>query len=149
MMRGVLMVLACGSILLGVAGASEWSAGARAMRESDLLLAQGKSRQAAVQARRAAEAAVPGSPYPARAYARLEAIAMAAEVEGKADDAAFAWRAMRSAALATRPAEAGRGRVLLADVGILRVAASPVGVVASAPASILRAQLEREAEERP
>jgi len=141
MMRGGLFVTACVSVLFGATGATEWCAGARAMRESDALLAVGQSRPAAVQARRAAEAAVPWSPYPARGYARLEAIAMAAEVEGRAEDAAFAWRAMRSAAVATRPAAAGRGKVALADEGILRVARSPVGGASSAPESILRSQL--------
>ena len=141
MIRGALFFAACVSMLLGIAATEEWYSGARAMRESDALLARGKSRPAAVQARRAAEAALPGSPYPARGYARLEAIAMAAEVEGRSEDAAFAWRAMRSAALATQPAAAGHGKVAIAEEGILRVARSPVGGVASAPESILRAQL--------
>ena len=102
MMRHALFVAACIAILLGIAGAHVWSLGAEAMRASDALLAQGKPRQSAVEARRAAEAVVPGSPYPARGYARLEALAMAAELEGKPDDAAFTRRAMRGAAMATR-----------------------------------------------
>jgi hypothetical protein len=101
-MRHALFVAACVAVLLGVAGAHVWSVGADAMRASDALLAQGKPRQAAVLARRAAEAVVPGSPYPARGYARLEALAMAAKLEGKPDDDAFARRAMRAAAVATR-----------------------------------------------
>jgi len=144
MMRGGLFLAACVTILLGVAAAEAWSSGARAMHESDALLALGKSRPAAVQARRAAESALPWSPYPALGYARLEAIAMAAEVEGRSEDAAFAWRAMRSAAMATRPASAGQGKVAIADEGILRVARSPasgVASVASARESLLRSQL--------
>jgi hypothetical protein len=139
-MRAAILLLAGASLVLGTSAASEWSAGASAMRKSDAELARGKPRQAAVFARRAAEAAVPWSPHPARGYARLEAIAMAAEVEGRPDDAAFAWRAMRSAAMATRPVAAGRAKAVLAERGILRVARSPVLV--SAPEAILRAELE-------
>ena len=153
MMRAALFVAACIALLLGVAVANQWSLGARAMRDSDLLVAQAKWRDATKSARQAAEAAVPGLPYPARAYARLSAIAKAAEAAGRLDDAAFAWRAMRSAARATWPAEGARDEVALADEGILRVARSPAAArrpgggtdpsaeVPSAPESILRAEL--------
>ncbi len=144
-MRAGLFVAACVVLLLSVGAATEWSLGERSMRESDLAIARGQTRHAAVAARRAAEAVVPGSPYPARGYARLEAIAMAGEVERRPEDAAFAWRAMRSAAVATRQTDAARGKVLLADEGILRTARSSVadspGGVPSAPEGILRAEL--------
>jgi hypothetical protein len=111
-------------LLLGVAGATEWSIGASAMKETDALLARGRTRQAIVAARRAAEAEVPGSPYPQLGYARLEALATAAEAEGKPEDAAFAWRAVREAAGATRPGCVGRGEVARADEGLRRTGQS-------------------------
>jgi hypothetical protein len=151
--RAGLLVAACLSMLLGVAVHGQRSLGARAMRESDLALARGRWRDSAKAARLAAEAAVPGSPYPARGYARLSAIATISEAAGRTDDAAFAWRAMRSAARATWPAEGTRDEVALAEEGILRVARAPAAPsrpgggtdpsagVPSAPESILRAQL--------
>jgi len=128
MRRAVLLGLLFISLALASAGISEWSAGRRAIEDSDKALALGKVHDATVLARRAAEAAVPGSPYASLGYRRLEAIAQAAETQGKLADAAFAWRAMRSAAEATWPAPAGRGRVDEADAGIRRVAAAPTPV---------------------
>jgi hypothetical protein len=110
--------------LLGVAEGHEWSAGADAVEESDVALARGEVKEAIVQARRAAEAAVPFSPYPREGYERLESIARGAELHGDLELAAFAWRAVRSASAATRPAVAARGRGAEANEGILRVARS-------------------------
>jgi hypothetical protein len=142
MIRASLLVGACLSMLLGVAAESQWSLGAHAMRESDLALAQGRWRDSAKAARLAAQAAMPRSPYPARGYARLSAIATISEAAGRTDDAAFAWRAIRSAAKATWPAEGTRAEMALADEGILRVARSGgASGVPSAPESLLRAQL--------
>jgi hypothetical protein len=142
-MRAFLFVGACVTLLLLVGARSQWSLGERAMRDSDAFLARGQSRPSIVSARLAAEAAVPWSPYPAMGYARLEAVARAAEVEGKPEVASFAWRAMRSAAVATRPAAAGRGKISLANAGILRVARMPArDGVGSAPPTILTSQLE-------
>ena len=104
--------------------AREWSAGAAAASESGAALARGDARMAIACARTAAEAAVPFSPYPEEGYARLESIARSAEQKGDLDVAGFAWRAMRSAATATRPASAATGRVAEADDGILSVARS-------------------------
>jgi hypothetical protein len=141
--RGFLFVAAGVALLLLVGARSQWSLGEHAMRDSDAFLARGQARPSIVAARLAAEAAVPWSPYPAMGYARLEALARAAEVEGKPEDAAFAWRAMRSAAVATRPAAAGRDKIALADEGILRVARMPArDGVGSAPPAILTSQLE-------
>jgi hypothetical protein len=110
--------------LLGVTEAREWSAGADAVKESDVALAEGDARGAIVHARTAAEAAVPFSPYPEAGYARLEEVARSAERKGDLELAGFAWRAVRSAAVATRPANAAKGRVAEADDGILRLAGS-------------------------
>jgi hypothetical protein len=110
--------------LLGVTETREWSAGAVAMKESDGALAQGDMRGAIVHARAGAEAAVPFSPYPEEGYERLKEVARSAEQKGDVELAGFAWRAVRSAAVATRPASAARGRVAEADDGILRLARS-------------------------
>jgi len=118
------------------------------MQESDRALSLGDVRDATVAARRAAEAAVFGSPYSERGYARLEVLARAAETEGRVDDAAFAWRAMRSAAVATRPAQDSQRRVDEAVSGILRLApaagrssANLGGDVPCAPKALLRREL--------
>jgi hypothetical protein len=143
------------TLLLAVGGANAWALGARSMQESDRLLALGRPHESALAARVAAEAVVFGSPYPAAGYARLEALARANEATGLTDEAAFDWRAIRSAAVATRPASTGQGKIVLADEGILRVARLPPvaargatgsaedaeSVVAAAPEAILRAQL--------
>jgi hypothetical protein len=137
--------------LFAAAEVHEWSDGRDAMQESDRALSLGDVRDATVAARRAAEAAVFGSPYSERGYARLEVLARAAETEGRVDDAAFAWRAMRSAAVATRPAQDSQRRVDEAVSGILRLApAAPAagrssanlgGDAPSAPKALLRREL--------
>ncbi len=100
-------LLALGSIAFVVltGGAHELTVGARAMRESDEAFAKGDLPTAIIQAHAAAEAMVPTSPYPARGYARLDAIARDAESRGDDTTAGAAWRAMRSAAKATRTSE--------------------------------------------
>jgi hypothetical protein len=123
LLGGLLLCLA----MFTAAELHEWSGGRDAMQESDRALSLGNVRDATVAARRAAEAAVLGSPYSGQGYARLEVLARAAETEGRVDDAAFAWRAMRSAAVATRPAKESQRRVDEAVSGILHLApdASP------------------------
>jgi hypothetical protein len=129
--------------LLGMAERSEWSAGAVAMEESDVALARGDVRGAITHARRAAEAAVPFSPYPQEGYARLAAIARSSEQKGDRDVAGFAWRAVRSAAMATRPASVGRGHVAEAEDGIVRLARPSLTTPLATGASeaVIRAQL--------
>jgi hypothetical protein len=118
--------LFCFAALLGVTEVREWSSGAVAIQESDAAVAQGDLRQGIERARRAAEAAVPFSPYPGEGYERLTSIALGAERKGDVDTASFAWRAVRSAAIATRPAWAAHGRVAEADEGIVRLARSSI-----------------------
>jgi hypothetical protein len=142
LLAGIVGLLA----LVGTAAAHEQLEGKRAVVASDLALSRGDVREAIAQARSGAEAAVPGSVYPTLAYARLEAIARAAEAGGRLDDAAFAWRAMRSAARATEPAESARGRAEQAEHGIVHVAALPrpghhEGGALAAPERLLRQQL--------
>jgi hypothetical protein len=66
--------------------------------------------EAIVHARAAAEALVPGSPWPARGWSRLEAIGHDAEARGDDATAMLAYGAMRSAALATRAPGSGSDR---------------------------------------
>jgi hypothetical protein len=129
--RALLVGLLLGLAPFAAAEVHEWFGGRDAMQESDRALSLGNVRDATVAARRAAEAAVFGSPYSARGYARLEVLAQAAETEGRVDDASFAWRAMRSAAVATRPAKDSQRRVDEAISGILSLA--PVTTVGSGP----------------
>ena len=81
---------------------SRVSAGSNAVAASDRALAAGDRLLAIEEARAAAEAVAPGSPYPARGYARLDAIAREAEARDDDETAAAAWRAMRTAAIGTR-----------------------------------------------
>jgi hypothetical protein len=128
------------ALLLGVTAGREWSAGSTFVQESDAALASGDVRAAIVLARNAAEAAVPFSPYPGEGYERLASIARVAEQKGDLDTAGFAWRAVRSAAIATRPAEATGIRIAQADDGILRLARSSLAAH-GADESVIRGEL--------
>jgi hypothetical protein len=109
-------------LLLLVATVRQIREGGRASAESDAALARADTATAIARARAAAEALAPGSPYPARGYARLEAIARDAEVHGDEATATAAWRAMRAAALETRAAGADAdGWRRLGDEGLARV----------------------------
>jgi hypothetical protein len=137
-------------MLLGGAWEREWSSGREAIRETDAAMSRGEVRDAVILARRAAEASVPGSPYAAMGYERLELLARSAEGQGRIDDAAFAWRAMRSAAVATLPASDSARRVDEADQGAFRVASArslPPAVVPGVPRPALRH--DRESDEPP
>jgi hypothetical protein len=131
--------------LFGSAELAAVRSGKVAMDESRAALALGRVRDATVLARRAAEAAVPGSPYAAEGFVMLGSIARAAEVSGRNEEAAFAFRAMRSAAVAVRPSRVADGRIEEAEAGMLRIAASPLasrsGAVPAAPENILRSEL--------
>jgi hypothetical protein len=94
---GALVVLG----VLATAAVHELRAGARAIAASDAASTHGDSRAAIDAAHDAAEAAMPGSPYPEQGYARLAAIARAAEMQRDDATATAAWRATRAAALAT------------------------------------------------
>jgi hypothetical protein len=76
-------------------------------------------------ARAAAEALVPGSPWPERGWMRLEAIGHDAEARGDDETALLAYGAMRAAALATRaPGSGWARRRTRAEEALARVAAS-------------------------
>ncbi|HEX8794524.1 MAG TPA: hypothetical protein VF765_26445 [Polyangiaceae bacterium] len=74
-------------------------------------------------ARAAAEAFVPGSPWPEQGWMRLEAIGHDAEARGDDETALLAYGAMRAAALATRaPGSGSAGRKAQAEEALARVA---------------------------
>ncbi|HEY5241226.1 MAG TPA: hypothetical protein VIJ22_07170, partial [Polyangiaceae bacterium] len=92
--------------------------------------------------RAAAEALVPGSPWPARGWSRLEAIGHDAEARGDDATAMLAYGAMRSAALATRAPGAGSDRWRSkAEDALVRVASyrKEVGAPTTPAASMLDA----------
>jgi hypothetical protein len=111
--------------MLSVATARELGIGQREVEAADAAAERSDWPEAVFHARAAAEALVPGSPWPVRGWTRLEAIGHDAEARGDDPTALLAYGAMRAAALATRApgagAEAWRGR---AEDGLARVAAS-------------------------
>jgi hypothetical protein len=112
--------------VLTVATVREIGIGARAVAQADAALEAGNARDAVAPARAAAEAVVPGSPYPSRGYERLEGIAKDAEAHGDTATASAAWAAMRAAASATRGFGVWTGGWQAeADEGLLRVGARP------------------------
>jgi hypothetical protein len=111
--------------MLATAMATEMATGGRAIEECDAAAAQGDRSSAIAAAHAAAEAYVPGSPYPARGYARLEAMARDAETRGDDETANAAWRAMRAAAIATRaPTSSNEQWRQMAEQGLARVGSS-------------------------
>ncbi len=128
MSRGATRVIAVVALLaavLGVAARAQWVAGARAMRASDEASSHGDLRGAIASAREAAMARVPFSPYPGRAFGRLEDIARQAEQSHDLPTATLAWDAVRAAALSTRALFSGNDRLARdADEGLARVGAA-------------------------
>jgi hypothetical protein len=81
---------------LAALGRAELAACDRALSQNDVM-------SAAVHARQAARAYVPGALFTVRAYGRLREIAEMSERKGDIEAALFAWRAMLSAAAGVRP----------------------------------------------
>lgn len=113
--------------VLAVATAREVSLGSDEVAAADAAASRSDWPEAVAHARAAAEALVPGSPWPHRGWTRLEAIGHDAEARGDDPTALLAYGAMRAAALATRApvaaagADAWRTR---AEEGLARVASS-------------------------
>ena len=116
------------ALALGVLTAREFAVGRDAVAAADAAAAAKSDwREAIAQARIAAEALAPASPWPERGLRRLEAIGHDAEARGDDPTALLAYGAMRTAALETR-APGGRVRSdrwrHAAEEGLGRVAAS-------------------------
>ncbi|MEI8257543.1 MAG: hypothetical protein WCJ30_17860 [Deltaproteobacteria bacterium] len=89
-------------LLLAVASGRVLIDGSSELRAGDAAQSRGDLGDAIRRWRRAAHWYLPGSPFCARAYDRLEAAALAAEAQGRGDQAFSAWRAVRASALSTR-----------------------------------------------
>ena len=119
--RGGLVVLA----VLAVATVRELNIGRDEVAAADAAAAQSDWPDTIGHARAAAEALVPGSPWPERGLRRLEAVGHDAEVRGDDETALLAYGAMRTAALATRAIGwSGARWRKAAEGGLARVAAA-------------------------
>jgi len=88
--------------VLAVATVCEVSTGRAEIAAADQATGKADWAGAIVHARAAAQAYVPGSPWPERGVLRLEAIARAAETRADRDTALLAYGAIRTAALSTQ-----------------------------------------------
>jgi hypothetical protein len=95
-----LAVLAAAVWIVALAAREYWL-GSRAMRASDTAIRLGDLRFSAIQARKAAECSLPGSPFPALARTRLGEIALNAELRSDYRVAVAAVTHLRSANDAT------------------------------------------------
>jgi HAMP domain-containing protein len=97
------LLLACVLIVaaLGVLAIRTLVTGEEALDEAERAFDRGDLRESVRQARRAASAYLPFAPHVDSAYQRLVVIARGAEAAGRPHVAAFAWNALRSAALET------------------------------------------------
>jgi hypothetical protein len=130
--RALALLLLASISIVGIARQLE--TGARAMAASDEALGLGDVRSAIADARTAAEAVLPGSPYPRRGIERLAQLGKDAEARGDGAVAAAAWGAMRAAVLETRSLGGGHDAWLgEADLGLAR--ATALGTSADAPAT--------------
>lgn len=140
-------------IVLIVAWIGRVSEGRRSLEAADTAFKRGDRVEAIVQARAAAEARCPWCKAPELGQAKLEAIAKDAETRGDDATAVAAWRAVRTATLATVLIDTAPARRERADGEIARLehriqaAATAAGAAASPAASEerLRAALARSA----
>ncbi len=111
--------------ILGIAAAHELTVGRDAALAADVAAAKSDWPEAIARARAAAEAVVPGSPWPERGLRKLASIGHDAEARGDDPTALLAYGAMRTATLETRAVGRLTSRWrLTADEGLARVAAS-------------------------
>lgn len=129
MNRRWLLVAVVASVLV-VSSLRQLHVGARALLDCDIALGKGELVEAIAFARAAAEAWLPGSPYPSGGYERLDRIASEAETRGDDAIATAAWRAMRAAASETRGLGVSTGAWRdKADQGLLRASTRATPVV--------------------
>jgi hypothetical protein len=122
--HAALLALLVTTSVLAVAAARERSIAEREAAAADAAAARSDWLDAVGHARAAAEAMVPGSPWPDEGFRRLDATGHDAEARGDLETALLAYGAMRTASLATRSIlprnDAWRAR---AEGGLARVAA--------------------------
>ena len=120
-MRRALLLIAAVLAIAGVIAGRALYSGNEELAASSQALDDGDPREAIVRARRSAGWYLPGAPHVPAAYARLEALARAAEEHRRDDLALLAWRSVRSAVIDTRAPLADR--VAEADAQIARLVA--------------------------
>jgi hypothetical protein len=132
-----------GFVVVAVVAVREVSVGRTEVAAAEASAARSEWPEAISHARAAAEARVPGSPWPDRGKVRLEAMGHDAEARGDDETALLAYGALRTAAIATRAPFAtsvstDRWR-LAAEGGLARVAArqTVAGNPSSSPESML------------
>ena len=119
-----LLALLVTGLVVAVAAVREGSLAQREATAADAASAKSDWFDAIGHARAAAEALVPGSPWPERGFRRLEAIGHDAEARGDLETALLAYGAMRTASLATRSlVSLNEGWRTRAESGLARVAA--------------------------
>jgi hypothetical protein len=92
----------CAALVLLSASTRALVESSREFEAANSAASRGDTSDSIRRLRRAAHWYVPGSPYCAAAYEKLERIATEAEAQGRAEQALSAWRAIRASALATR-----------------------------------------------
>ncbi len=133
--RAVVIALLTFAITAGIATARELSIGGTEAAAADAAAAAANWPEAIARGRAAAEAYVPGSPWPDRGQRRLAAIGHSAEARNDEATALLAYGAMRTAAMATRVPGASPSHWRVdAEEGLARVAAARQDV-AHAPAT--------------
>jgi hypothetical protein len=111
--------------IIAIAAARELTIGRDALAMADAAAAKSDWPEAIGRARGAAEALVPGSPWPERGLRKLASIGHDAEARGDDATALLAYGAMRTATLETRTVGSSNSRWRsAADEGLARVAAS-------------------------
>jgi hypothetical protein len=114
----VMAVLTAAGVHLVAEGRSELAA-------SDAAWKKGDGIGAAVHARSAARAYVPGASHMDLGYERLRIVAQTSERKGDVEAALFAWRAFLSAATGSRPFGAARGEDrAAAEASVARLSAA-------------------------
>jgi hypothetical protein len=112
-------------VVLIAAGLRLVTEGRAELIASDAQWQKGDAIGAAVHARGAARAYVPGAEHMHLGYERLREIAETSERKGDVESALFAWRAISSAAIGSRPFAAASGDARArADASVARLSAA-------------------------
>jgi hypothetical protein len=117
------MVVAFFAVLVA-AGLRLVTEGRAELIASDASWQNGDAIAAAVHARGAARAYVPGAEHMHLGYERLREIAETSERKGDVESALFAWRAISSAATGSRPFAAASGARARAEASVARLTAA-------------------------